>query len=347
MKKHIYFYSIKMIKYSVKKCESFGFAPSLEKGKELFPSEIQNLVLIDDDHSIPDVETYKDKECTFFVVLGKETTITSSELETSKDDLTMLEQMFHEDKEHFEEIRSCIDLYKNRGILDDKSLKASFCDFLIDLYPKLKDSTYKLTIYNLLRDEHISGIENLKEEYPLKYVDIETTTVVHTKPFDDVRILIDNDDKGLASSIYKNKQDPKKAISGDSIYLEAVSNGIFTVVRGKRSAGFNYENRLMNHDNLDLIAKNGIVCTPESMDKGSFGKLMKVFSACKSFNVMFIHPSLVSKPICVEYPCDQALPEYVVKSGEILAIAFRYMCVYFFGYKGVHDDSLKEYEYLF
>lgn len=336
-----------MIKYAVKKCDSFGFAPDIEKAKELFSDELDEIVYIDDEHPISDEDTYKNENKVFFVILGKQSVKEEEELKKSDEDLKYLENELKNDKNHTEALTTCIELYKNRSLLDDKSLKADFCEFLVDLYPKLKDSSFKYKIFNILRDEHVQDIEHLINDYPFEFETIKKDVIVHTKPFEDVKIILDKEDNGFSSSIYKNKDDFQKSVLGDSAYLEAVYRGIFTIVKGKRSAGFNYENRLMNHDTLDLLARNGILFTPEYMDKGSFGRLMKVFSACKSFSVIFIHPSLLSKPIKVEYPSEPALPEYIVKEGEILAIAFRYMCMNFFGYKGVYDESLKEYEYLF
>ena len=336
-----------MIKYAVKKCDSFGFAPNIEKAKDLFSDDLDEIIYIDDDEPIPNEDTYKDETKVFFVTLGKHAIKEEEILKRSKDDLKYLEKELLTDKKHAEQLATCIELYKNRNLLDDKSLKADFCEYLVDLYPKLKDSSYKYKIMNILRDEHVQDLEQLVNDYPFEFETIKKDVVVPTKPFEDVKIILDKEDNGFSSSIYKNKDDIKKTLLGDSTYLEAVYRGMFTIVKGKRSAGFNYENRLMNHDTLDLIAKNGIMFTPESMDKGSFGKLMRLFSNCKSFSVIFIHPSLISKPIKVEYPSEPALPEYIIKEGEILAIAFRYMCINFFGYKGVYDESLKEYEYLF
>lgn len=334
-----------MIKYAVKKCDSFGFAPSLEKAKSLFnDDELQNIVYIDDDHPIPDTV---EKKCIFFVTLGKYADVEYEELETNEEDLTYLENLLKTDTEHKEAILSCIELYKNKNFFEGKSFTGDFCEFLISLYPHLKDSVYKKAIFKVLKDEHLSELNELYEKYPLTFVTRTKNVVLNTKPFEDVKIIVDKDDDGISSSIYKNRADAQKMLVGNSVYIEAMSSGKFTIVKGKRSAGFDYENRLMNHDTLDLLVKNGIVCSPEDMDKGSFSKLMKLFSTCDSFSVIFIHPSLVSKEIRVEQPCDPALPEYITRSGEILAVAFRYICMNFFGYKGVHDESLKEYEYLF
>ena len=178
---------------------------------------------------------------------------------------------------------------------------------------------------------------------------ISTAVIVarSLKPFDDIEIITDKSKRGSSSKVYREKDDLKAASMGNSTQLEAFSKDLFTVVKGKRSSGYNYENRLMNHDVLDLLARNGIVCVPKDLNNSSFEQLMRLFSTFDKFSVIFIHPALLSKAILVESPCEQALPEYEVCEGEILAIAFRYMCVHFFGYKSVYDESLKEYDYLF
>lgn len=344
----VIFFLHEMIKYAVKRCESFGFAINIDKAKELFPNNIDDLVIIDEDNPIPSPKDFSDKHATFFVVLGRKTIVDLQELEKNEEDLTYLKNLSKTDIKHAEEIAACIELYKNRSFFDGKDFTGDFCDFLVNLYPHLKDSSFKKTIFRVLKDEHIASLDDLATNYPLKYITVKNETVVNTKPFDDVKILTSKDDSGISSTVYKNRaEDIQKSLLGNSTYLEAMTKGVFTVVKGKRSAGFNYENRLLNHDTLDLIARNGIMCSPEDMKNGSFVKLMNVFEACKSFNVIFIHPSLTSKAIRVEHPCEPALPEYIVREGEILAIAFRYIVMYFFGYKGVYDDALKEYEYLF
>ena len=331
-----------MIKYAVKRCESFGFANTFDKAKELVDED--NVITIDDDHPIPNADDFKDKRATFIVVLGKTADIEEKLLATNEEDIAYLKSLL---KTNFEEATVCLELYRNHDFFNGKELKIDFCKFLVDIYPNLKDSYFKSAVLALLYDERIPNAMELEKEYPFTYITRVRKANITTKPFEDVKVIVDKDDNGSSSTVYRERPDAQKALLGNATQLEAFSKGIFTVVKGKRSAGFNYELRLMNHDVLDLLAKNGIVCVPLDMENGSFEQLMNVFKACSSFKVVFVHPSLLSKPIIVEHPCEQVLPEYEVRSGEILAIAFRYMCVHFFGYKGVHDESLKEYDYLF
>lgn len=331
-----------MIKYAIKRCESFGFANTVEKAKELL--EEDDITLIDDDHPIPVSNDFKDKRASFIVVLGKTADVEEKLLDTNEEDVTYLKSLL---KTNFEEATACLELYRNHDFFNGKELTIDFCRFLVDIYPNLKDSYFKSAVLALLYDERIPNAVELEEKYPFTYITRVRKANIATKPFEDVKIIVDKDDSGSSSTVYRERPDAQKALLGNATQLEAFSKGIFTVVKGKRTAGFNYELRLMNHDVLDLLAKNGIVCVPMDMDDGSFERLMNVFRKCTSFKVVFVHPSLLSKPIIVEHPCEQVLPEYEVRSGEILAIAFRYMCVHFFGYKGVYDESLKEYDYLF
>lgn len=122
---------------------------------------------------------------------------------------------------------------------------------------------------------------------------------------------------------------------------------MFTVIRGRKSANIDYKLHLQNADVLDLLAKNGVVCTPESAKDISINRLMNVLKQFKSFDVIFIHPALLQKSFRTEFPSEQYLPEYTLGNGEILAVIFRYLCLNYFGYKGIYTDAYKEYEYLF
>ena len=330
-----------MIEYAVKKCESFGFAPSLEKAKALIeePSELSTVIIIDDEHPIPMHIDDRHKGL-FFVTLGKEVDETYEAPTTDESDLDVLRSLEPPYAEHL------IEMYKNKKVDSSKSYSTEFCEYLVDLYPRLRDSSFKELIITLLKNERIP-VAQLLEQNPIETRTLTRTVVAHTKPFDDIEIITDKSKRGSSSKVYREKDDLKAASMGNSTQLEAFSKDLFTVVKGKRSSGYNYENRLMNHDVLDLLARNGIVCVPKDLNNSSFEQLMRLFSTFDKFSVIFIHPALLSKAILVESPCEQALPEYEVCEGEILAIAFRYMCVHFFGYKSVYDESLKEYDYLF
>lgn len=332
-----------MIKYAVKRCNSFGFATTVDKAKELLYNP-DDIVLIDDENPIPDISTYTDQSPKFIVVLGKEETAEREILETDESDIEYLQSL---EEEKPEEIQTCIALYKNHKYLDDNTLTIEFCKFLVEIYPNLRDSEFKHVILKILYEQRIHNADELNETYPLHYVKEEITIVSNTKPFSDIKIAVDKTESGSSSRVFHGKDYLQRQLGGDSTQLEAFSKGIFTVIHGKKSAGLAYENRLMNHDVLDLLARNGVMHIPKDMANCSFEKLMNVFKQCKSFDVVFVHPSLLSKSIVVETPSEPVLPEYTLQQGEIIAIAFRYICVHFFGYKGVYDESLKEYDYLF
>ena len=331
-----------MIRYSVKKCNSFGFAKTVEKAKELLGNN--DIIFIDDNNPIPEENAFKDKNVKFIVVLGKEDMIENKVLEKDESDIEYLKSL---EKESPEEIHTCLELYKKHDYLVNKSLTIDFCKFLVDIYPNLRDSNYKSVILAILYDQRIAAADELNDKYPLHYETETKLKIVNTEPFKDIVIATDKNETGTSSRVYRSKDYVQHQMVGNSTHLEAFSKGIFTVIHGKRSAGYNYENRLMNHDVLDLLAKNGVMHVPKDMENCSFERLVKVFKHCKSFDVVFVHPLLLSKSITVETPNEPVLPEYELHGGEIIAIAFRYICVHFFGYKGVYDESLKEYDYLF
>lgn len=371
-----------MITYAVKRCSAFGFAPSVEKAIQELESStpdsgdkfsMKRCVYIGSD-SVDSFKSVFDKNlvitdevnpasfssCKFvdFVIqLGEERKFSHRVPNRSTDDLKYLTEKYTSYNESpdagvsadikLESLRALISLYKDKDYLKEKEMDESFFKYVMEIYGDLKDSAFKLTLLEELKRGGINTYD-LEEKHPLEFHDEEYTAVVNTRPFEDIQIVVDGKTSGSSGSIYKtSKEDMKQATLGNSTQLEAFSKGLFTVIRGRKSAGFNFENRLMNHDVLDMLAQNGVVCTPSGLKNNSFDKLMEVFEKCEHFRVMFVHPSLMSKSILTETPCEQSLPEYEMNEGEILAVAFRYMCINFFGYKGVYNREQKEYEYLF
>ena len=353
-----------MISYAYKRCDVFGFAQTFEKAVDLFSgAEIASSDLFYIGESEPSLKKFKQiaivdthenafkptKDHSIFIVeLGIQKDFQREVLVKDADDEKYLKALQEKetDKSKLETIDALLHLYSNHDFLKEKELEPIFYENVKSIYPHLNDSEFKVLLLKELKQNGIITTD-LEEKSPLKYKTEDYKAIVHSKPFEDIKIIIDSKNIGSSASIYKtSKEDMKQATLGNSTQLEAFSKGLFTVIRGRRSAGFNFGNRLMNHSVLDLLAQNGVVCTPTGSQNNSIDKLVRMFECCKHFSVVFVHPSLMSNAMVAESPCDQVLPEYEMNEGEILAIAFRAMCINFFGYKGIYNEAQKEYEYL-
>lgn len=150
------------------------------------------------------------------------------------------------------------------------------------------------------------------------------------------------DEDGMSSKQIKTQDVKKDAMLGAGNNILAFSKQQFTVIVGKNTAGINSIHAKQNHGVVDVIAKNGILTAPKS--KNSVKDMFNILSAFKSFDIVVICPYLISY-FDGKYPTDYSRPSYIVGKGEISAVIFWYICLYFFGYSSVYDDTNIERNY--
>ena len=164
--------------------------------------------------------------------------------------------------------------------------------------------------------------------------------------FSDIEVSVDKNDKNTSTSLYRADQDSlKKAALGKTTQLDAFSENKFAVIHTKKKCGIENKVRNQNHDVLDTLAVNGVMKSPDTLKPLSIYKLMKVLEKFDSFNIVFIHPSYEVRSMKAEYPCEQLIPAYTINEGEILAVVYRYLVMYFFGYCSIITDSMLEWRY--
>ena len=238
-----------------------------------------------------------------------------------------------------------IRLREEPGIFGDGSLTNDYINYILELYPHLRDCVLKHNIAGVLLQNSINP-KDIEEKYPIEYETVECTTAINAPIFSDIEVSISKDEKNTNSKMYRMDTDAlKKAISGNSAQLDAFTSNKFVIIHNRKNA--NIENKSMgqNHDVLDTLAVNGVLFTPTTTKPLSIFALMKILGKMNKFDICFIHPYSEIKSIRIEYPCEQSIPAYKLNGGEILAIAYRYLITQFFGYCSIFSDSMLEWRY--
>lgn len=171
--------------------------------------------------------------------------------------------------------------------------------------------------------------------------------VIHTEDehgnsnFPDIKFP-KTEDEGISSKQIKTQDVKKDAMLGAGNNILAFSKHQFTVIAGKNTAGIASMHPKQNHGVVDVIAKNGILTAPKA--RNSIKDLFNVLNKYNAFNIVVICPHLISY-FDGKYPTDYSRPSYIVGKGEITAVFFWYICLYFFGYSAVYDDTNIERNY--
>ena len=364
-------------KYSVKKCSSFGFAQSFKDALTLFKDISNNNVFYLHDTStvenndaliidkltksinnrkqanqnnkfynistVDDITVPENKTGLLFVELGHMSTRTIKK-PVSYDDTHIIEELnISNSTEEFK--NAVMSIISDNTFFDEKKLSNEFISYLIEIYPHLRDYCLKKSILNILNFNNVNTIQ-LEKKYPFEYTDEEIDVVITSPAFSDIEISIDLNDNNISSSLYKPDKDfLKKAALGKTTQLDAFSENKFAIIHTKKSAGIENKIRNQNHDVLDTLAVNGVMKSPDTKKPLSIYRLMRKLEQFNKFSIVFIHPSYEIKCMLAEYPCEQIIPSYKINEGEILAIAYRYLVVYFFGYCSIFTDSMLEWRY--
>jgi hypothetical protein len=362
-------------KYSVKRCNTFGFAQSLKNALTLFKDlnnrdiiylHYKNITASDEDQtiidkltksnnskhnqtrfeevsSIDDFKTTPSKKGLILVELGY-TTTKNIKVPIEYDDTYVVEDFEHQyGTDEFK--KAVLALIDNEDLLKERKFSNEFVSFLIDLYPELRDYNLKKTILNLLNYNDYNTLE-LEKLHPFEYENEEIKVVSPSPIFSDIEISIDINDKNISTSLYKPDKDLlKKASLGKTTQLDAFSENKFAIIHTKKRAGIENKVRNQNHDVLDSLAVNGVMKSPETKKPLSIYKLVRKLEKFDKFDIVFIHPSYEVRCMNAEYPCEQIIPAYRINEGEILAVIYRYIVIYFFGYCSIFTDSMLEWRY--
>lgn len=241
-----------------------------------------------------------------------------------------------------------LNFISNPEYLSDKKLSNDFIGFILFIYSHLSDGNVKLNLLKLLHDNDVKTF-NLEQSHPINYTTMTVDSVEPIPEFNDIKIVLNKDDTNTSSnsSVYKpDKEELKKASLGNSTQLEAFSKNKFTVIHNKKSANIDDKIFKQNHDVLNSLARNGVVCSPDTQQQLSIKRLTNKLHQFESFDIVFIHPSYELKITRSEYPSELIEPSYIINEGELLAIVYRYIILNFFGYCSVFNEGMEELGYL-
>ena len=220
----------------------------------------------------------------------------------------------------------------------------------LEKYSYKDDNIYVISsddaLKNISDKINIITLDNLKD-----IININNLCLVidfNSDIFNDIHISYPKDKK---NEISKEQQITTKEIQqqliGQSTQLDAFSNNLFAIIYGKKSANIQSCNAKQNHDVLDSLARNGVVCTPNTSNVLSIQIIVDYLQKCKSFRIFAMHDGFDGKYIEHEYPSEISHPSYIIGKGEILAVFYRYLLINFFGYCSIITDSMRENAYIF
>lgn len=172
-----------------------------------------------------------------------------------------------------------------------------------------------------------------------------TRDVITTIPiFSDIKIVENDKDTNISNKNYVKEKLTQNSIQ-NSTQLEAFGKNKFTVIYGRKQANIPNTIRNQNYGVIDSLARNGVICSPETRNKLSIEILIEKLSKLNAFHIVIIHPSYLLKYNSSTYPCENIEPSYKLNEGEILAVFYRYICIHFFGYCEIHDENDNEWKY--
>lgn len=181
----------------------------------------------------------------------------------------------------------------------------------------------------------------------LKYFRHFSLLIDATDPiFNDIRFEEDESEKGGSSKTILDSTDlDKTIIMSGSKQLTAFNGNLFIVNKSKRVAGIDVQSKKQNHDVIDNIARNGILCTPTISSNLSVGILFNELAKFNSFDLIIVHPALEDTVREGTAPSEYVMPIYTIGQGEITAVLYRYICTRFFSYIGVFNEEDREHAY--
>lgn len=168
--------------------------------------------------------------------------------------------------------------------------------------------------------------------------------------FNDIDIVVPKEAKDETNKEHvKDETELRNLASGNSTQLEAFSTNHFVVIYGKKSASVPQVCSKQNHEVIDYIAMNGVICSPNTNHVLSFQKMVDFLKQFKSFSIYAVHSELDNtKFVEFDTPTQNSYPAYNITKGEIVAVFFRYIVKNFFGYCQVVDEETnRELDYEF
>ena len=196
----------------------------------------------------------------------------------------------------------------------------------------------------------LESFEFNPEEFPEIENHFDFVIDLQSELFADIHIIVPKDAKIETNKEHvKDENELRNLASGNSIQLEAFSTNNFVVVYGKKSASVPQVCPKQNHEVIDYLAMNGVICSPNTNKTLSFQKMIDFLKNFPDFSIYGVHSELDNtKFIEFETPTHNSFPAYNITKGEIIAIFYRYIVKNFFAYCQVIDAATnRELDYEF
>ena len=191
----------------------------------------------------------------------------------------------------------------------------------------------------IIKAKKNQSVEDIAREFLNKvFTAMELTVKI------DIKIVENDKDTNISNKNYVKEKLTQNSIQ-NSTQLEAFGKNKFTVIYGRKQANIPNTIRNQNYGVIDSLARNGVICSPETRNKLSIEILIEKLSKLNAFHIVIIHPSYLLKYNSSTYPCENIEPSYKLNEGEILAVFYRYICIHFFGYCEIHDENDNEWKY--
>ena len=134
----------------------------------------------------------------------------------------------------------------------------------------------------------------------------------HEERYSDIKFKIDEETAGLSSSVKDDSADvAKTVITKGSSQLDAFNQKTYIVNKGKKTANIQSIHPKQNHEVIDSIARNGILCEPEITTKTSIGKLFNKLTKFLSFDIVIYNKYLVEEIRENIMPSEYIEPIYI------------------------------------
>lgn len=222
-----------------------------------------------------------------------------------------------------------------------KCLKFGFADNISEILKNIENPI----LIESLEDDYLDELFDKFHNSDISFiVDLESNL------FNDIEIIVPKEAKQETNKDHvKDDKELRNLASGNSTQLEAFSSNHFVVIYGKKSASIPQVCSKQNHEVIDYLAMNGVICSPNLNKVISFQKIVDFLKRFSNFSIYAIHSELDNtKFIEFETPTHNSYPAYNITKGEIIAIFYRYIIKNFFAYCEVIDEATnRELDYEF
>lgn len=342
------------VSYIIKKCRGFGYATSLKDVKMNKIGMDGQVIYIKDPDTrghpkgsltftsvdVEDYETVDRKKPTLFLIeVGvpcKKTVQIDVEMEDSEVDslvdsvpidLDISDELKASYRGAVKELRHSLESYLKIKVQE------TFLIYLEQLYPHVRETRFQRAILRMLVANK-RRVDLLINRNPMNYTYAEEDSVRPSGAFSDVKVSDPYFERSKTEMEDSNMNGVMREFSSQAISkFNGFGNQFAQVDNSKKRAALVELSPLRNHSNIHALARTKIVATPKVMRNCAFNRLVKMLSSFDDFAVIFIWPCFRTGFAYSTIPTP-ALEVDISEGNVILAVAYRYMLIHFYGLHG-------------